>query len=114
MPEAPVLDDTELQQVRSEANAKLAEQQETLNTLIAENDIPWFGIPFPGTYVIDRDGRITHKFFDSNLAVRAGPEQFLRALRGDSFMPTTAPHCAAQSRCAATAASGRTTPALAS
>jgi YD repeat-containing protein len=62
-----------------------------LNTLIAEHDIPWFGIPFPGTYVIDRDGRITHKFFDSNLAVRAGPEQFLRALRGDSLSPTTAP-----------------------
>ncbi len=55
-----------------------------LNTLIAEDDHPWFGIPFPGTYVLDADGVITHKFFENNLALRAGPEQLLRALRGES------------------------------
>ncbi len=27
-----------------------------LNTLIAEDDHPWFGIPFPGTYVTDSQG----------------------------------------------------------
>lgn len=55
-----------------------------LNTLIAEDDHPWFGIPYPGTYVIDAGGAITHKFFDNNLAVRAGPEQLLRAVRGEA------------------------------
>ncbi len=54
-----------------------------LNTLIAEDDHPWYGIPYPGTYLIDAEGQITHKFFDSNLAVRAGPEQLLRALGGE-------------------------------
>ena len=53
-----------------------------LNTLIDPTDHPWFGIPYPGTYILDEQGKITHKFFDSNLAVRAGPEQLLRALRG--------------------------------
>lgn len=57
-----------------------------LNTLIDANDHPWFGIPYPGTYVIDREGVITHKFFDSNLAVRAGPEQLLRAAQGGSIV----------------------------
>jgi len=53
-----------------------------LNTLIDKNDHPWFGIPYPGTFVLDAEGAITHKFFDSNLAVRAGPEQLLRAVQG--------------------------------
>lgn len=55
-----------------------------LNTLIDPGDHPWYGIPYPGTYVIDATGTITHKFFDSNLAVRTGPEQLLRAVRGES------------------------------
>ena len=54
-----------------------------LNTLIAADDHPWFGIPYPGTYVIGANGVITHKFFDNNLAVRTGPEQLLRAFRGE-------------------------------
>lgn len=62
-----------------------------LNTLIDENDHPWFGIPYPGTYVIDGAGTITHKFFDSNLAVRAGPEQLLRAVRGEAVEPASGP-----------------------
>lgn len=59
-----------------------------LNTLIDENDHPWYGIPYPGTYVVDAGGRIIHKFFDNNLAVRAGPEQLLRAALGQSTAST--------------------------
>ncbi len=55
-----------------------------LNTLIDPTDHPWYGIPYPGTYIIDAQGTITHKFFDNNLAVRAGPEQLLRAVRGEA------------------------------
>ena len=50
-----------------------------LNTLIDTTDHPWYGIPYPGTYVVNPEGTITHKFFDNNLAVRAGREQLLRA-----------------------------------
>ena len=53
-----------------------------LNTLIDTTDHPWYGIPYPGTYVVNPEGTITHKFFDNNLAVRAGPEQLLRAAQG--------------------------------
>lgn len=62
-----------------------------LNTLIDPKDHPWYGIPYPGTYVVDGDGRITHKFFDSNLAVRAGPEQLLRAASGAPVHAPTSP-----------------------
>jgi len=61
-----------------------------LNTLIDEEDVAWFGIPFPGSYVINGEGRITHKFFEHNLAVRAGPERFLRSILGDPTGPMRA------------------------
>lgn len=56
-----------------------------LNTLIDPADHPWFGIPYPGTYIVDAEGAIQNKFFDNNLAVRAGPEQLLRAAQGGSL-----------------------------
>jgi hypothetical protein len=61
-----------------------------LNTLIDPDDHPWYGIPYPGTYVVNADGAITHKFFDNNLAVRTGPEQLLRAVQGQP-MPEARP-----------------------
>jgi len=60
-----------------------------LNTLIDPTDHPWYGIPYPGTYVVNREGTITHKFFDNNLAVRAGPEQLLRATQGQPMLEQT-------------------------
>jgi hypothetical protein len=54
-----------------------------LNTLVSEEDDPWHGIPFPGTYVTDADGVITTKFFENHLALRAGTELLLRAVLGE-------------------------------
>ena len=61
-----------------------------LNTLIDTTDHPWYGIPYPGTYVVNPEGTITHKFFDNNLAVRAGPEQLLRAAQGQPMLESKA------------------------
>ena len=55
-----------------------------LNTLIDPTDHPWYGIPYPGTYVVNAKGTVTHKFFDNNLAVRVGPEQLLLAAQGEA------------------------------
>ena len=68
----------------SDPDSKVIESFGILNTLIKEDDHPWYGIPYPGTYVVDASGTITHKFFDSNLAVRVGPEQLLSAALGES------------------------------
>ena len=65
-----------------------------LNTLIDPHDHPWYGIPYPGAVVVSAEGTITHKFFDNNLAVRAGPEQLLRAAL-DEPMPEPAADAAA-------------------
>ena len=66
-----------------------------LNTLIDPNDHPWYGIPYPGAIVVDAEGAITHKFFDGNLAVRAGPEQLLRAAGRPDGRATSRPEPAA-------------------
>ena len=65
-----------------------------LNTLIDPDDHPWYGIPYPGTYVVNADGAITHKFFDNNLAVRAGPELLLRAVQGQPMLEASADEAA--------------------
>ena len=57
-----------------------------LNTLISEDDHPWYGIPFPGVYVVDETGAIVQKFFENNFHVRPGPEQLLAALRGEQVL----------------------------
>ena len=54
-----------------------------LNTTIAEDDHPWYGIPYPGVYVIDGDGIIIEKFFENNFTVRPGAEQLLAVLKGE-------------------------------
>ena len=56
-----------------------------LNTLIPPDDHPWYGLPFPGSYVVSADGIIVAKFFEHNFAVRSGPEQMLAAALGQEF-----------------------------
>jgi len=54
-----------------------------LNTLVPEDDHPWFGMPFPGVYVTDAAGVITAKFFENHLALRPTVQQLARAVAGD-------------------------------
>ena len=56
-----------------------------LNTLIPENAHPWFGIPFPGAYIINKQGIITAKIFENIHHARPGPEQLLAAALGERF-----------------------------
>lgn len=58
-----------------------------LNTLVPEEEAEYFGMPYPGAYVIDADGVVTAKFFENNQIFRPGPEQLLRAALGESIDP---------------------------
>jgi hypothetical protein len=75
----------------SDPKSEVIRQFGILNTIIPEDDHPWFGIPYPGTYLLDSTGTITHKFFENNLAVRVGPEQLLRAFRGETLADLAIP-----------------------
>ena len=57
-----------------------------LNATIADDDHPWYGIPYPGVYITDSEGIIVEKFFENNFTVRPGPEQLLAAVRGEEVL----------------------------
>ncbi len=49
---------------------------------MSDDDRFAYGIPYPGTYLLDEDGVVSHKFFHRHLANREGAEAWLDALRG--------------------------------
>jgi hypothetical protein len=76
----------------SDPESNVIRQFGILNTLISEDNHPWFGIPFPGTYVVNSEGVISHKVFENNLSLRAGPEMLLRAARGEAIEHSKTDH----------------------
>lgn len=62
-----------------------------LNTLIDPSDHPWFGIPYPGSYVVDADGKVQAKFFESSLNIRASADDLLRSATGETVDISPAP-----------------------
>lgn len=56
-------------------------------TLAADNNN--YGIPFPGTFVIDRDGRVTQRFFEEAFQERQTVSTIMLAL-GSAAAPTAA------------------------
>ncbi len=69
----------------SDPDSEVIQSFGILNTTIAEDDHPWYGIPYPGVYVTDSEGIITQKFFENNFTVRPGAEQLIAAVKGDEF-----------------------------
>ena len=65
----------------SDPDSRVIRELGVLNTLIKTDDHPWFGVPFPGTYIVGEDGIVSKKFFGNTYALRIGPEMLLRALR---------------------------------
>ncbi len=57
-----------------------------LNTLIQPEDIPFHGIPYPGTYLVDEAGVIREKFFPRHLANRASAETVVDSALGKILM----------------------------
>ena len=48
-----------------------------LNTMIRPEE-EYYGIPYPGTYLVDTDGRVSHKFFNRQYQVRETAATVLR------------------------------------
>ncbi len=57
-----------------------------LNTFVAETDAPFYGIPFPGTYVLDEEGIVREKFFRRHLANRESADTVLESALGEILM----------------------------
>jgi peroxiredoxin len=66
-----------------------------LNTLIRPEDVPFYGIPFPGTYLVDESGVVVEKFFPRHLANRESAETLIDSALGRILMGEDEPSATA-------------------
>ena len=54
----------------SDSDSKVIREFGILNTLVLPDEIEYYGIPFPGSYMVGNDGRVISKFFNRQYQVR--------------------------------------------
>ncbi len=62
-----------------------------LNHFVTEDQVPYHGIPFPGTYLLDTDGVVTAKAFHRSLAQRESAEGLIDAALGQILLRSDEP-----------------------
>ncbi len=77
----------------SDEGSKVIRQFGILNHHVTEDQVPFHGIPFPGTYLVDEQGEVVAKSFHRSLAQRESPEGLIDAALGEILLspqePTT-------------------------
>ena len=85
----------------SDLGSKVIAEFGILNTLIEPSEERYYGIPFPGAYVLDALGRVEEKFFNRHYATRTSAGTLLSEVSGDLgglLAGESAPKAAAQGR----------------
>lgn len=62
-----------------------------LNHHVTEDQVPFHGIPFPGTYLVDEDGVVMAKAFHRSLAQRESAEGLIDAALGEILLGSEEP-----------------------
>jgi peroxiredoxin len=75
----------------SDRDSRVIREYGILNTLVRPDEAPFYGIPFPGTYLVDEGGRIAEKFFPRHLANRESAETLLESALGELLMGENEP-----------------------
>lgn len=75
----------------ADRGSKVIRQYGILNHHVTEEQVPFHGVPFPGTYLVDEDGIVTAKAFHSNLAQRESPEGLIDAALGEILLRSEEP-----------------------
>ena len=57
-----------------------------LNHFLNAGQTPFYGIPFPGTYLVDEEGIVIEKFFERHLANRRSAESILDSALGEILL----------------------------
>ncbi len=70
----------------SDSKSRVIREYGILNTQVPAHQLPFYGIPFPGTYVIDEEGRVIAKFFPRQIAMRESAETFIDSALGELFI----------------------------
>ena len=66
----------------SDVDSAVIRQYEVLNTIVQPEDVPFYGVPFPGFFLLDEDGVIVDKLFNRHFAHRDGVEAILDSYAG--------------------------------
>jgi peroxiredoxin len=61
------------------------------NHFVTKEQVPYYGIPFPGTYLIDESGNVIEKFFSRNLAGRQSMESLIDSALGEILLGESEP-----------------------
>ena len=75
----------------SDVGSRVIRQYGILNTQIPKHEAPFYGIPYPGSYVTDEDGRVVAKFFPRHIAMRESAESFIDGALGEIFVAADEP-----------------------
>jgi len=78
----------------SDEGSKVIRSYGILNTFVTEEQVPFHGIPFPGTYIVDESGRVSAKFFRRNLAQRDNAETMIDGALGEILLGDDEPAAA--------------------
>lgn len=66
----------------SDVDSEVIRRYGVLNTIVQPDDVPFYGIPFPGFFLVDEDGIIVDKLFNRHLANREGIESIIDSFAG--------------------------------
>ncbi|MCP3855028.1 MAG: peroxiredoxin family protein [Actinomycetia bacterium] len=58
----------------SDVDSDVINRYGVLNTLVQPDDVPFYGVPLPGFFLLDEDGMIVDKLFNRHFANREGIE----------------------------------------
>ena len=67
----------------SDEGSKVIRRYGIQNHFVTREQVPYHGIPFPGTYLVDEEGVVTAKFFRRSLAQRESAEAVIDSALGD-------------------------------
>ena len=79
----------------SDVGSKVIDRFGIRNHFVTRDQVPYYGIPFPGTYLVDEEGKVANKFFHRNLAQRESAESIIDAALGRIVLGDDEPHAEA-------------------
>ncbi|MGH1493113.1 MAG: redoxin domain-containing protein [Acidimicrobiales bacterium] len=75
----------------ADEGSQVIKQFGILNHHVTEDQVPYHGIPFPGTYLVDENGVVTAKAFHRSVAQRESPEGLIDAAFGEILLRSAEP-----------------------
>jgi peroxiredoxin len=70
----------------SDKGSKVIRRYGIQNHFVTREQIPYYGIPFPGSYLVDQDGVVIEKMFSRSLAARQSAESTIDRALGEILL----------------------------